>query len=227
MDDPALDADAHRRALRTLEIFNSVSQAARPIARAVQRHCPNATSIRLLDVATGSGDVAMTVARFIARRGVNVQLVLCDISKTALESACERMMHNEQPVELIKTDVVVEGIPLFDQSVDVVMCSLFLHHLTDDSVRDLLRELARVARRIVVISDLRRCWAGWLVARAAGLLSGSPVVRIDAPRSVEGAFIERELLQLARRSGLEELEVRRSFPFRMLATWMRPEETTK
>ncbi len=223
MDDPALIHSAHKDALCKLERINRMSRAAYPLARAILRQTQDKQSLRLLDVATGSGDVAMSVSRLVSRRGVDMELVLCDVSTTALNAARDRMARHGQMAELIRTDVVSEGIPLADRSVDVTMCSLFLHHLKEESVAGLLRELARVTRLLVVVSDLRRCRAGLLVAHAAGILSGSSVVRVDAPRSVQGAFTEQELASIVQKAVLSDAHIQRIFPFRMLATWAGPD----
>ena len=71
-------------------------------------------------------------------------------------------------------------------SFDVVTNSLFLHHLPDSAaVMRLLAGMRQVAGRLMVISDLRRCRAGfaaaWLGCR---VLSRSRVVHHDGPVSV-------------------------------------------
>src|SRR5262249_61450111 len=50
-------------------------------------------------------------------------------------------------------------LPFRDHSIDLVMCSQILHHFDDDGAGEFLREMHRVARRAVIVSDLRRSWS--------------------------------------------------------------------
>jgi len=106
---------------------------------------------------------------------------------------------------------------------DVVMCSLFLHHLERGQARTLLARMAEQARRLVLVNDLVRSPAGWLLAHVGTrLLSRSWVVHTDGPRSVAGALTTAELREVAAEAGLVGAEVAGRWPFRMLLTWRRP-----
>ena len=227
MDDPGIDPAEHRIALRQLRRLNRVSLASSPIARCMlesTRSDPQAP-IRILDVATGSGDVALGVAARLERAGRSIDLVLCDRSATALAVAVNHASAAGREVTTIRADVVAEGIALEDLAVDITMCSLFLHHLTRESAICLLSELRRVSSRAVVVADLRRCRWGLGAARVGGTLSGSRIVRIDASRSVEGAFTDTELLGLAEGAGLHGATAHRIFPWRTLVAWIRPKSS--
>jgi hypothetical protein len=106
---------------------------------------------------------------------------------------------------------------------DALTCSLFLHHLDEGEAVDLLRRMAAAAGRLVLVNDLARGAAGWLLAQAAArLLTRSDVVHTDGPRSVAAAFTPAEARTLAERAGLSGATVRRRWPFRWLLTWERP-----
>src|SRR5439155_3340581 len=103
---------------------------------------------------------------------------------------------------------------------DVVTCSLFLHHLDDDQAVEVLRRMARLAARLLLVNDLRRCPLGMMAAYlGTRLLSTSAVVRVDGPRSVAAAFTRPELLELARRAGLTGADITHRWPFRLLLRW--------
>ena len=98
-------------------------------------------------------------------------------------------------------DVVAEPLPT---GFDVVLCSLFLHHMDDRRATQLLAKMRQAARRIVLVSDLVRSARGQTLAYLASrLLTTSDVVRVDAPRSVRAAFTPSELKNLARRAQLD------------------------
>lgn len=114
----------------------------------------------------------------------------------------------------------VTCIPLADESVDVVTCSLLLHHFDETGAATVLREAARVARRGMVVGDLSRSRLAWAATWAGTrLLSRSRIFHVDGPRSVRAAYRTEELAEVARRAGLTGAEVAQRFPFRLLLTW--------
>ncbi|CAN5737500.1 class I SAM-dependent methyltransferase [soil metagenome] len=222
MDDPALPAGEHRLALRHLARLNRISRTARvlwPFVRA-SRSLDGPTSI--LDVAAGSGDVPLALARLAQRAGVELELHALDISPVAVQSASERVRAAGFRAQVEVRDVVREGLGRADASIDVVTCSLFLHHLTEQEVVVVLGEMARVARRCLLVSDLRRCRTGLVAAfLATRVLPASRIVRVDAVRSVRAAFSEAEMKALAQRAGLKKSMILHRWPYRMLLIWNR------
>ena len=106
---------------------------------------------------------------------------------------------------------------------DVAMCSLFLHHLTNDEAESFLRKMAAAACQLVLVNDLRRSMTGLALAYVGTrLLSRSPVVHIDGALSVRAAFTLAEVRELAERAGLRGAIVMRQWPYRYLLTWRRP-----
>lgn len=221
MDDPDIDPDAHAAALRGLSRLNVVSNAAGPITRSIRKVVLESRSgppskISILDVATGSGDLPVSLGRFLNARGIEAQLHACDISETALSATQDRSARAGLTVHTHCIDVLEDPIP----EVDVVTCALFLHHLKEDDVVRALDRLARAARRLLVVSDLCRSSMGLLAARVVPrLLTRSHVVHVDAVRSVQGAFSLSELEAIVDRTALSGASIRRIFPARMLLQW--------
>lgn len=218
MDDPELDPAVHQHALRGLRRLNMASRSAeivwRPILATARRL---GRPVSVLDVATGSGDVPIAVAKRAAQVGIGCELVACDKSVIALEYARRSATEAGVNVSFFQADArTLDG----HETYDVVMSSLFLHHLTDGQSEELLRRMGRLARHLVLISDLRRCRRGLILAHAAArLLTRSYVVHVDGPRSVRAAYTMREVQVIAKRAGLTTARVERRWPCRFLLTW--------
>src|SRR5262249_26909279 len=106
---------------------------------------------------------------------------------------------------------------------DVFTASLFLHHLSEDEAVALLRRMGEATRHLVLINDLIRSPTHLLLAHVASrLLTLSPVVHVDGPRSVESAFTMAEAKRLAEEAGLMGVTVGWRWPFRYLLAWRRP-----
>ena len=150
-----------------------------------------------LDIGAASGDMAdQARKRFTGLRPINLD---------------RRALHLESAEAPVCGDAF--RLPFADRSVDVTHCSLFLHHLTNEQVVDLIAEMYRVARHAVIVQDLERNPLPYYFLPATRWLFGwSPLVLHDGPISVEAAFKASELQLLARRAGLGEVEVRTHRP---------------
>ena len=218
MDDPALPAAEHRRALMGLARLNSYSDSVGVLWPEVRRLAMElGRPVKILDVATGSGDVPLGLWRRATRAGFAVELIACDISPVALEAAVERTSAAGATVEYFAADALAEPLPA---GFDIVTCSLFLHHLSDDNAVTLLARLAAATECLVLVNDLSRSrWNLGLVWMATRLLTRSRVVHADGPLSVRAAFTAREAGSMATRAGLTGATVAGRFPCRWLMTW--------
>ena len=221
MDDPTLPAEEHRRALAGLARLNACSNSVGVLWPAVRKLAYElGRPVKILDVATGGGDVPLGLWARAKRAGIELELSACDISPVALETAAARTFAAGATVHYFPTDALVKALPT---GFDIVTCSLFLHHLSDDNAMVLLARLAAATDCLVLVNDLSRSrWNLGLVWTATRLLTRSPVVRVDGPLSVRAAFTRVEATALARHAGLTGVTVETRFPCRWLLTWRKP-----
>ncbi len=216
MDDTAIDPVEHRRALAGLARLNRFSNSAgvlwpaiAKLSRQLQR------TVRVLDVATGSGDVPRKLLSRAERVGVALEVSGCDLSLTAIEEASRESSR----VRFFVHDALHDPLPT---GFDVVTCSLFLHHLSADEAVSLLTNMESAAGRMILVNDLVRSrfnyCAVWFACRA---LTRSRVVWFDGPASVRSAFTPDEAIALADHAGLRGATVHGKFPSRFLLTWNR------
>ena len=216
MDNPGLDAAEHERALKALRRINVLSASPAILWREIRQHARrrNTNRLRVLDIATGSGDVPLALWKKAYRAGLQLEILGVDVSPRAVEVARSRVPHGATAVRFQQLDALHQPLPT---DYDVLTCSLFLHHLTDAEARGLIHSMAAAARSLVLISDLRRSRYGWCLAYAASrLLTRSKVVHVDALLSVQAAFSMDELRDMALFSPLREVNVQRRWPCRML-----------
>jgi 2-polyprenyl-3-methyl-5-hydroxy-6-metoxy-1,4-benzoquinol methylase len=220
MDDPGLDPVEHRQALRALARVNRLSLTAGRIWKEVRRQVPGAGTrpIRVLDVACGGGETVRTLKRRASRVGIPLDAHGCDVSPRALTLAREQASREGVEVTFFELDALGSAIP---SGYDLVCSTLFLHHLTEDEVVNLLAGMARAGRTLLV-QDLLRTWAGyWLAWSTLRLLSRSRVAQVDGPRSVLASFRVPEMAALARRAGLRGARIVPCWPQRFSLFWSR------
>lgn len=224
MDDPRLDPVEHARALRGLARLNALSRAGagfyQPLAglsRSLDR------PLTIVDIATGSADVPVALLRRARRDGLRFEVTACDNSPVALEHARARARAAGVDLATQQLDILEHDPP----AADAMLCSLFLHHLSDEDVRLVLGKLAAAARSLVLVSDLRRgAWGNLLAAAVPRLVTRSRVVHVDALRSARAALSMGEARSLTR--GIEHggrWTAGAAFPARMLIAWHRSDTT--
>lgn len=219
MDAPGVEPTLHDRALRALARVNALSFTAGRLWRVVRRlRREGAAPVRVLDLACGGGDVAVSLAVRARRAGIPVEIHACDRSAFAIDRARARAERARVVVRFFALDVVEGALP---SGFDLVASSLFLHHLEAAQAVRLLSAMSR-AGRVGVVQDLRRGRLGLALAWGAlHLLTRSEIARVDGLRSVRAAFTADELGALARAAGLPSPEVTPIWPQRLLLHWRR------
>lgn len=226
MDQPGLDPKEHAAALNGLKRINAISGGGGAIWRELRQLARERRSLgsgepfRALDLATGGGDAPIRLAGRAKRSGLDIEISGCDVSPVAVGHSRTAAEAAGAPITFFQRDVIADGPP---EGYDVLMCSLFLHHLDESAAVELLGSMRERARVAVLVDDLERSWAGWWAAWiGVRALSRSPIVHVDGPRSVEGAFTGAEALDLARSAGWTRPSLERHWPFRFLLSERRP-----
>ncbi len=221
MDNPSLEAGLHHAALVGLARVNRWSASTAVVWKEIRPLAQEfaGRALRVLDVACGGGDSAISLARRAKRAAIPMSISGCDISPVALDHAMTRNNAAGTDVSFFQADVLQDRLP---EGFDVICCSLFLHHLDESDVVALLTSMHRAAGRMTIISDLIRSRRGLLLAWCGvRLLTRSRICHVDGPRSVRAAFTPEEVLQLAKRSGMSGVRLASRWPQRFLLTWKR------
>jgi 2-polyprenyl-3-methyl-5-hydroxy-6-metoxy-1,4-benzoquinol methylase len=218
MDQPDLDAALHAEALAGLAKVNRISGAARSIARPLFQLAEQTPGrpLRVLDVASGGGDVAIAIKRLADRRGVPIEMTGCDFSETALRYASRRAETSGVDATFVRCDAIAGELP---GRFDAVYTSLFVHHLEPEQIVRLFRSMAAAADQLVIVNDLIRSTFGYLLAKwGIRILTRSKVCHVDGPLSVKAALTIPEVLRYVDEAGLTLSNVRRVFPERYVLT---------
>lgn len=232
MDAPDLDPALHEAALRGLARLNRFSGISRLMyrrLRSMARQVPR--PLRVLDVATGSGDLPIDWLRRAGREEVALQVTGVDISPHAIRSAAAGAAAAGLDARWLVANALRDPLP---GGFDVVTCSLFMHHLQNEDVVRLLQVMKSATEsgapadgesasagpciRKLLVCDLARSRMNLIwVSLAARLLSRSPVVHGDAALSVRAAMTRREFARLAATALGQPVPVATIFPCRFIA----------
>jgi 2-polyprenyl-3-methyl-5-hydroxy-6-metoxy-1,4-benzoquinol methylase len=216
LDGTSIGEGALRRNLRDIRRINALlgwtAAATRAVAAITQTEPCRAWT--LLDVASGSADIPSAIARWARRSGTPLTVTASDINPQIVTIARQeaRSLPN---LHIVQADAL--ALPYPSQSMDIVMCTLALHHFAPEAAVALLRGMARVGRRVLLFDVERSRLAHAGVIALTHLLGMDAMTCHDAPISVRRAYSAAELRALARQAGLLAT-VRVQFPFRLMLT---------
>ena len=232
MDDPSLDYESHAQALRGLGRLNAASNGPGSIWAEIEREArlaagasrspKSAKTLRILDIATGGGDTPIALYHKAKQAGLKVEIVGSDISLNAIAYAKANALQKKAEIEFVSMDVFQDQLPT---DFDIIVTSLFTHHLDPGDVVMLLAKMSQAARLKVIVNDLVRSEISYLsVWLATRLLSRSTVVHYDGPVSVNASYTGSEFQDMARQAGMAaggDVVVKSFFPCRQLLVWRR------
>jgi SAM-dependent methyltransferase len=213
LDDPNVDPAIRERSIGDVTKSNRLLGGLRAARLGVRDALDDLRApATLLDIGTGLADIPERARDDAAARGIVLTTIGVDEAVSLLVAARPRL-----------SDAVCANaltLPFRDRSIDIVLCSQLLHHFENADAARLITEMNRVARRGVIVSDLRRSWfaaAGfWMVSF---LLGFHRVTRHDGVVSVLRGFTESELSNLVRSATGATPTMRRRLGFRVTAHW--------
>lgn len=186
---PAEVADAYRVLRRVNRHLGNLRTVRREFRRFLLEDCAAGSSASVLDLGSGSGDIPLSLVRAMPR-GRPGPVMALDRDATAARVA------RRQGLPVVRGDAL--RLPFADRSVDLVTAVKFAHHFAGDPLRQLIGEMARVARHRVVVLDIRRHRLAYWGFRAwSRVFTSNRLVRHDGPLSVLRGFTRDELLDAA------------------------------
>lgn len=205
LDNPSADDAQVRESLGNIARANRWFGGTWAVEWAMTQLLPAASDtvpMVLLDIGAGAGDLARSAQSVARARHVELGVICLDCHRVAARLASAA----GHPALLADAG----ALPLANRSVDIVLLSQLVHHFDIPSVVHLLREAARVARRGVIVADLRPSrLAAALFRPAARALGFDRITVHDGVTSLRRAYAARDLAMLMERAGLPSRVTRR------------------
>jgi len=206
------------RDLRNLESLNRNFGAHRAILAKLTPLLRRREPLRILDLATGGGDIPRAVVREARRLRCPVSITAVDRQAATIRVA-EAFSSGFPEIRYLRGDIL-DFVP--ESPFDVVMCNLALHHFEESDVIRILRQCGQWAAQAVLVTDLRRSrLAQAAIVAVTQIFYREPMTRHDARVSAARAFSFAEFHRLAIAAGWWGFEQRRCPFFRQLL-WLEP-----
>lgn len=150
--------------------------------------------IRIWDLGCGGGDMLRQLANWGRRRGIALELVGIDANEDAIQYAREL---SEAYHEISYVHTILPDETLAKRPVDIVLCTLFLHHFTEEAILGLLNDYSRKATLGVIVNDLQRSFIAYMLFWLITLFHKNAMTREDGLLSIRRGFRRAELAKWA------------------------------
>ena len=174
----------------------------------------NLPEFSVLDIGAGSGELLRDVGKFARKQKRSAKLFGLELNARSANAILEESKNYDE-IKSIQANALT--LPFADKTFDYAISSLFTHHLTDEQIIKTLQEIKRVVRRKIFIIDLHRHRSAYFFYKIFCIAFRiSPLVRHDGSLSILRSFKPEELIELSQKAGLENISVRKIFPFRLV-----------
>lgn len=177
LDGDGVPPDIVERAHRGLRLTHTLLGNRAAILRALRRHGPPIR--RVLDVGCGHGAMLADI-----RTRLHLDVIGADLKPPSQAS-----------VPIVQADVTRDPLPRADVAISICL----VHHLTDDQVVDLIRNVGRSCRRFIIL-DLVRSRLPLTLFRIAAPIVLPPVNVADGLQSIRRAYTPHEFRALVTRA---------------------------
>jgi 2-polyprenyl-3-methyl-5-hydroxy-6-metoxy-1,4-benzoquinol methylase len=216
MDRPQPVSAELERDLKRIRQLNRWFGSYRLLLNFIRRWITPGARTRVVDLATGSGDIPRLIVDYARQIGAQVEIDALDRQPATLEIA-RKLSTDYGEISYCEANIL-EWNPAGPY--DIVLCTLALHHFSDEDAVRLLQRCRELSRRFILVSDLRR---GFLLKAGVHLLTAvifrEPMTRYDARLSAARAFSFSEMQTLAMRADWENFG-HKKFRFARQAIWL-------
>ncbi len=215
LDSESIPKDELHRNLIELNIINKYLGGYKATLKGLKKIFRSKDKIvSILDIGFGGGDSIREMQKFAESHQYPIKFYGVDIKKDCLDYA-KLNLKNHSNVELICDDYRNLN-PDFLKTIDLIHCSLFLHHLSNSEIVDFFK-FSKMNNCRLLINDLHRNFLAYHSIRLlTKFFSKSRLVKNDAPISVLRGFKRRELSNLLSESGFGKYSINWSWAFRFV-----------
>ncbi|MEZ4876844.1 MAG: methyltransferase domain-containing protein [Flavobacterium sp.] len=156
MDDFSLEGEELRQALDKIAKINQLLGGNKVILDGIKellRDIPKKQQITIVDVGCGNGDMLRALAKFGNNKDLNLNLIGIDANQFTIDYA-EKLSKEYKEINYRCEDVFKSDFEKLKY--DIVLCTLTLHHFTEDKILDLLAVFTKKASVGIIINDLHR-----------------------------------------------------------------------
>ena len=214
MDDLNSAGPEMRQTLEELKTVNKLlggnKVTTQALGKFISKH-PKA-HYHIADIGCGGGDMIRVMADWAKGQDISITFHALDANPNIIEMAKENL-RDLVNVKFHTADVFEEEFAT--EKIDIITCTLFTHHFTDEELIRMLGKFKSNAKLGIVINDLHRHpFAYYSIKYITKLFSKSAMVKNDGPLSVLRSFIYKDLVFVLEQAGWTDYKIKWYWAFR-------------
>ena len=215
MDDFLLEGEELRDALDKIADINKLLGGNNLTLSGVKKllkGCEKERTVTIVDIGCGNGDMLRMLARYGQQHGYKFKLIGIDSNGFTINYAIN--------LSSDYNNIVYNCINVFEEEFnqldyDIALCTLTLHHFSDNDILSLMQLLRKKARLGVVVNDLHRSKTAYNLFKAICFVFRlNRMSKEDGLISISKGFKEKELLDFSNKLGLKKFTVKWKWAFR-------------
>jgi len=168
--------------------------------------------VTVLDIGCGDGELLRKCALYAKKNNLDFECIGIDFNGNILNYA-ENQSEKFPNIKFRKVDVFLEEelIP----NCDIAICTLFLHHFSNENIESLLKTLLKKTRYGVIINDLHRSNLAFnLFKLGSKLFLQTKTAKHDGLVSIARGFKKTELQTISQKIPNQESKIQWRWAFR-------------
>ena len=198
MDDFTMKGVMFRDALDKLEIINRLLGGNKVTIEGLKELLKNQSKnkvITIVDLGCGHGDILRDIAKFGRKSNYSFKLIGIDANFAAIEYAKE-LSKEYSELSFKAIDIFSEDFK--EQSYDIILCTLFLHHFKNNELILFLKTTIRKATIGIVVNDLHRHKIAYYLFKLIGFFVKNKMIQEDGLTSILRAFKKKDLEKISK-----------------------------
>lgn len=214
MDDFSQSGETINQTLRELERINALLGgnyvSTSGLRKLLKEH--RKEEYHIADLGCGGGDMMMYMSKWGESNGHNLKFSGIDANPAIVHFA-KANTAEFQNIKYYSLNIFSPEFKTMD--LDIIHCSLFTHHFTDEELIPLLQTLLNQSKLGLVINDLHRhtvsyYFTKWIIRT----LSKSSMVRYDSVVSIMRSFKRKELEKILEKAEIKKYSIKWKWAFR-------------
>ena len=214
MDDLEMEGELLSRSLAKLDWINKWLGGNQVTLRGLDQliiDFPKHKVLKIVDIGSGSGDMLRLVADMLRRRDQLFEIIGMDANEFTVNYARKE---SEAYSEISYRTEYVSADTIQDLEFDILLGTLFLHHLKDSDIIDLMQAATEKASIGIIINDLHRSRMAYVLFYLLTLFIPNPMIRQDGLTSILRGFKRKDLENYTRTLAINKATIKWKWAFR-------------
>ncbi|KXX72210.1 methyltransferase domain-containing protein [Flammeovirga sp. SJP92] len=215
LDQPFIPTPDLYQNLKELDFINTHLGGYQVVFEGIQKILQNSSTgqtLRILDIGSGGGDTLKAIYEEF-RGEYKLELVGVDLKEDCIQYATENC--RGLPIRFVQSDY--RDYLTESTSFDIIVCSLFCHHLPSKALSELFSNIKKYAAKGCIMNDLHRHFlAYYSIKWLTKVFSRSYLVKNDACLSVARSFSKKDIQDIMENAQITDYKLYWKWAFRWL-----------